>query len=201
MGFSSQLQKTFEKEFAKEKDDFYDYRSLYRERLINFRKSKESVVRVKKPTNLSRARKLGYKAKKGVLVVRVRVRKGSGMHLRPKRARRPKRMGVSKLSRRISIQSIAEQRASRKYPNCEALNSYFVGEDGKSKYFEVILVDTSAPEILKDKKLEWITFPTQRGRAERGLTSSAKKSRGLRKKGKGAEKVRPSQRAKKRRAK
>jgi len=191
------IQETFQKEYKGEKG----FKELYRQRLIEFRKEKKSVVRVKKPTNIARARNLGYKAKKGIIVVRARVRKGSGMHKRPKSGRKPKRMGVKKLTRRISIKSIAEQRASRKYPNCEVLNSYFVGEDGQRKYYEIILVDTAAPEIKKDKDLKWICKDEQRGRAERGLTGSGKKSRGLRRKGKGAEKVRPSLRAHQRQAK
>jgi large subunit ribosomal protein L15e len=110
-------------------------------------------------------------------------------------------MGVKRLTRKISIQRIAEQRASKKFPNCEVLNSYWVAEDGKHKYFEVILVDVNAPEILKDKEINWITLKNQRGRAERGLTSAGKKGRGLRKKGKGTEKTRPSLRSHERKGK
>jgi len=146
-----------------------------------------------KPTNLARARSLGYKAKKGFVVVRVRVRKGSGLKTRPTKRRKPKRMGRDKLTRKISRQSMAEQKAARKYPNCEVLNSYWVGEDGRNAFFEVILVDRAAPEILADPDIGWIAG--QRGRAFRGLTSSGKKSRGLRRRGIGAEKIRPSLRA------
>ncbi len=90
---------------------------------------------------------------------------------------------------------MAEQKAARKYRNCEVLNSYKIGDDGKSHYFEVILVDTSAPEILSDKEINWICSAKHTRRVFRGLTSAGKKSRGLRKKGIGAEKVRPSLRA------
>lgn len=195
------VKETFEKEASGEKTSEYNYKDLYRQRLMQFRKEKKTVVRTEKPTNIPRARKLGYKAKKGFIVVRVRVRKGSGLHKRPKRGRRPKRMGVKKLTRRISIQGIAEQKASKKYPNCEVLNSYWIGEDGKRKYFEVILVDINAPEIIADDEINWIIEKQHKGRAERGLTSAQKKGRGLRKKGKGTEKVRPSLRAKERKAK
>ncbi len=115
--------------------------------------------------------------------------------------RRPKRMGIKKLTRRLNIQAIAEQRANRKFKNCEILNSYYIGDDGKMHYYEVILVDTSAPEIISDKDINWICDKNQKGRGFRGLTSRGKKSRGLRKKGAGAEKVRPSLRANKRQAK
>ena len=201
MGAAKAIQQTFEKEHKGIKDSDYDYKSLHRERLISFRKEKTAVVRVDKPTNIAKARALGYKAKKGVIVVRVRVRRGSGAHLRPKAGRRPKRMGVTKLTRKINIRGIAELRASKKYENCEALNSYEIAKDGKHHYFEVILVNVSAPEIKSDKDLKWICEKTQKGRAERGLTSAGKKSRGLRKKGKGTEKIRPSLRAKGRKGK
>lgn len=202
MATASQLVKeTFQKEFAGEKKGAYDYPRLYRERMISFRREKDAIVRVERPTNIPRARELGYRAKQGFVVARARVRKGSGMHRRPTAGRRPKRMGVTKLTRRISIQAMAEQRASRKYRNCEVLNSYFVGEDGRSKYFEVILVDTAHPAIKKDRKINWICGEKQKGRAERGLTGAGKKMRGLRKRGKGAEKVRPSLRAHERKAK
>ena len=201
MSASKYIQETFQKEFKGEKDDLFNYKAIQRDRLIEFRKEKLSIVRVEKPTNLSRARTLGYKAKKGFIVARIRIRKGSGLHKRPTMGRRPKRMGIKKLTRRLNIQAMAEQRVSRKFKNCEVLNSYFVGEDGKSHYYEVILVDTAAPEITKNKEINWISKKNQKGRAFRGLTSRGKKSRGLRKKGDGAEKVRPSIRANKRQAK
>lgn len=201
MSFSKQLQATFEREYSGEKSQDYNYRKLFQEKMQAFRKAKEAVVRVEHPSNLARARKLGFKAKQGIVVARVRVRKGSGGHKRPVAGRRPKRMGVTKLTRKISIQSIAEHRAARKFTNTEVLNSYWVGEDGKHKYFEVILVDTANPSIVSDKDLNWLLEKQHSGRAFRGLTSSAKKSRGLLNKGFGAEKVRPSLRAHNRTAK
>jgi large subunit ribosomal protein L15e len=92
-----------------------------------------------------------------------------------------------------SIQRIAEERTAKRYPNLEVLNSYYVGEDGKYKYYEVILVDPAHPVIKSDTKINWIL--SQKGRVYRGLTSAGKKGRGLLNKGKGAEKVRPSRRA------
>lgn len=201
MSFTKHLQQTLQKEYAKEKDPNYDYSQLLRQKLIDFRKQEDAVARIERPSNLPRARSLGYKAKQGIIVARVRIRKGSGMHRRPIRGRKPKRMGVRKLTRRKSIQGIAEQRVARKFPNMEVLNSYWVGEDGQNKYFEVILVDPESPSILADSSLKWIAQDHQRGRAFRGLTSAQKKTRGLRKKGFGAEKVRPSQRAHDRKAK
>lgn len=201
MSLYKQNEKTLQNEQAGKKSKDYDYKSIRRQRLIDFRKQKEAIVRIEKPTNLARARKLGYRAKEGFVIARVRVRKGSGLHKRPVKARRPKRMGVKKLTRKTSIKSMAEKKANKKYPNCEVLNSYYIGEDGINKYYEIILVDVSNPNIYNDRKINWICEPQHKGRGERGLTSSQKKSRGLRKKGKGAEKVRPSLRAKKRQAK
>jgi large subunit ribosomal protein L15e len=198
---SNWLTKTLQAEEKGEKKGDLDYASLYRNRVLSFRKEPESVTRIDSPTNLVKAHQLGYKAKKGVLVVRVKIRKGSGLQRRPYRGRRPKQMGVRKRTRAKSIQGMAEIRAVRKFPNCEVLNSYWVGEDGKNKYFEVILVDTAAPEILSDKNLSWIAKSVHRGRAERGLTSAGKKSRGHHRKGKGTEKLYPSLRARNRKAK
>ncbi len=170
---------------------------LWRERLIEWRRG-DSVVRVEKPTRLDRARGLGYKAKQGILIVRVRVKRGGRKRPRPtKKGRRSKRQTIRKIVRK-SYQWIAEERANRKYKNCEVLNSYYVAEDGIYKWFEVILLDRDHPQIIKDKQLGGIA--KQRGRVFRGITSSGRKSRGLtRKKGKGAEKIRPSRRAHRRR--
>lgn len=181
LGAGKYISETLQREYKGEKGT-YDYDKLYKEKLMKFRQNEQAVVRLEKPSNLPRARSLGYKAKKGFIVVRVRVRKGSGAHKRPRTGRRPKRMGVNKLTRNISIQRIAELRASKRYPNCEVLNSYWVGEDGRHEYYEVILVDRNAPEIKADKDINWICSNKHKGRAERGLTSAGKKARKNRKK-------------------
>ena len=153
-----------------------------------------ATLRVRRPTRLDRARSLGYKAKQGILIVRQRVTRGS--HTRPNivGGRRPSANGRRKVVSK-SYQQIAEERVARQYTNCEVLNSYPVTQDGKHQWFEVILVDRTHPAILKDKKFNWISL--QKGRVFRGLTSAGKKARGLRNKGKGAEKVRPGVRANK----
>lgn len=167
---------------------------------IEYRKGR-SIQRVEKPTKIYRARELGYKAKQGYVVVRARIRKG-GMHkTRPKRGRKPRAMGVSKYTTGKSLQWIAEERVQRKYPNMEVLNSYKIYSDGKSWYYEVIVVDPSHPVIKSDPKINWITEPQHKKRATRGLTSAGKRSRGLHKKGWGSEKTRPSIRANKGRGK
>jgi len=88
-------------------------------------------------------------------------------------------MGVHKITPKKSLQRIAEERAARKFPNMEVLNSYWVGEDGRYKWFEVILVDPHHPVIRADKNLNWICHPSHRGRAFRGKTSAGRKGRGL----------------------
>lgn len=154
---------------------------LWQARLVEWRKS-DAVARVEKPTRLDRARSLGYKAKAGFVIVRVRVRRGGHRRPRPKGGRRSKRMTIRK-NLMMNYRWIAEQRVSRHFPNLELLNSYWLAKDGKYYWFEAILVDKSRPEIKADKGISWIMSKKHKGRAFRGLTSAAKKSRGLRKKG------------------
>jgi large subunit ribosomal protein L15e len=104
-------------------------------------------------------------------------------------------MGTKKLTMAKSIQRIAEERTARHYPNLEVLNSYWIGEDGKEKYYEIIMVDPHHPSIINDAKINWICEPQHKGRVYRGLTSAGKRGRGMHNKGIGAEKVRPSLRA------
>ncbi|MEM2875946.1 MAG: 50S ribosomal protein L15e [Candidatus Bathyarchaeia archaeon] len=168
-----------------------EHEELMRARAIEWRRE-PALVRVDKPTRLDRARSLGYRAKQGYVVIKVRVRKSGFRRQRPKSGRRPKRMGVSKLKIAKSTRLIAEERVARNYPNLEILNSYWVWEDGQYKWYEVIAVDPNHPAIKSDDKINWISRSTHRGRVFRGLTSAGKKVRGLRNRGKGAEKLRPS---------
>lgn len=166
----------------------------WKKRLMQLRRE-QATVKIDKPTRLDKARALGYKAKQGIVLVRQRIIKGG--HTRPKiwGGRRSKHSSP-RLTLRKNYKLIAEERANKKYPNCEVLNSYPVAEDGKHVWHEVILVDKNHPAIAKDKDLGWISKKQHRRRVYRGLTSAGKKVRGLRHKGKGAEKARPSRRAK-----
>ncbi len=166
-------------------------RQLYWQRKIDWRAG-ETFVRVERPLRLDRARSLGYKAKPGYIIVRTRVRRGGLRKSTIKGGRRAKRKGINKITMGKNIQRIAEERTSKKYPNLEVLNSYWIGEDGRHKYYEVILVDPHHPVIQSDPKINWICEPQHKGRVFRGLTSAGKRGRGLYRKGKGAEKVRPS---------
>ncbi len=75
-----------------------------------------------------------------------------------------------------------------------------IGKDGIHYFYEVIMVDPNKPEIKNDKTINWIGQKSNKKRAMRGLTSAAKKSRGLRKKSPEM-KVRPSIRARGRKGK
>jgi len=165
--------------------------SQWKERLMEWRRE-DSTVRLERPTRLDRARSLGYKAKQGIFVVRQRLPRKRRMRPDISGGRRPKAFRKRKVLN-MNYRQIAEMRANKKYPNCEVLNSYYVVEDGKSIWYEVILVDRTHPAIIADKKLNWISL--QKDRAGRGLTSAGRKNRGLRTKGKGSEKLRPSKNA------
>ena len=167
MGFYKYLSEAFLKE-RKEKSP------QYKERLMQWRRD-PPIVRVEKPLNLARARTLGYKAKKGYVIVRVRVPRGIRRVTKPTRGRKPSRAGRF-FSAQLSDQVIAEQRANRKYRNLEVLNSYWVGEDGTSKYYEVILIDPARKEVETLAK-------NRKSRVFRGLTSAGRRARGLRFKG------------------
>ncbi|MCA9487876.1 MAG: 50S ribosomal protein L15e [Nanoarchaeota archaeon] len=169
-----------------------------RERMIEWRAS-GSFTKVSKPLRLDRARALGYKAKKGFIIVRVKIGRGGHKRKRPNKGRRSKRLHVRK-NLKMSYKWIAEQRVEKKYKNLVVLNSYLIGKDGQHYFYEVICVDPERPEIKKDKNLSWTTKPQNKKRTMHGLTSAAKKSRGLRNKHP-TSKVRPSVRAGKRRGK
>ncbi len=175
-------------------------KELNKERRIAWRRE-ENFVRIDKPTRLDKARNVGYKAKQGYVLVRGRVRKGSFGKRKIKAGRRAKRKGILQITVGKSMQRIAEERAQKRFPNLEVLNSYWVGADGQYEWYEIILVDPAHPVIQADPKINWICYNTQKGRVYRGKTSAGQKGRGMRVKGKGAEKVRPSIRANGRRAK
>lgn len=159
MGMYKYVKETYQKEY-KERG------ALYRSRLAKWNKE-PATVRVDSPTNLVRARTLGYKAKKGFAIVRVKVGRGARKRPHPWGGRKPGK-NYAYVSPAKSLQHIAEERAARKYTNMEVLNSYWVGENSTSKFFEIILVDT-----------ELLPMPLGRGRAFRGLTHEARKHRNL----------------------
>ncbi|MHA1672792.1 MAG: 50S ribosomal protein L15e [Promethearchaeota archaeon] len=170
------------------------FQSEHWKRMIQFRRG-PTVARLEHPTNIARARSLGYKAKQGYIIVVTKVRRGTMHKIRPKMGRKPGNLGVSRITTKKSLKWIAEERTAKKYKNMQILNSYKIGSDGKSHFFEVILIDPNHPVIKKDPKINWIAASNNHSRVYRGLTSAGKKTRGLHRKGKGTEKIRPSLRA------
>jgi large subunit ribosomal protein L15e len=170
------------------------YNSEYWKRLIELRKG-PTTIRIERPINLPRARAVGYKAKQGYVICVTKVRRGTRRKSRINETRKNGNLGIRKITAKKSLQWIAEERVAKKYTNLQVLNSYQIATDGLSHYFEIILVDPKHPSILADPKINWIAAKNNKSRALRGLTSAGKKTRGLRNKGLGAEKVRPSLRA------
>ena len=156
MGAYKYIQENLEKQY-KVRDEFY------RQKMMAWRNG-PVMEKVEYPSNLPRARRLGFKAKQGYIVVRTKIEKG--------RRTRRKMMGGRKhknyyrfVQPGSSHQAIAEQRVNRLYKNMEVLNSYWVGEDGVYKYFEVILADPTKPTVN-------ISSVMRTGKSFRGLTAS-----------------------------
>jgi len=123
-----------------------------RQRAVVWR-NENAVTRVEKPSRIARARRLGYKAKQGIIVVRMRVGTGGMRKQRPRGGRRPKHLGVTKIKADVSMKQVAERRVLERYPNMKLLGSYFLYKDGMHYWFEVVLADPSHPRIAKDKEI------------------------------------------------
>lgn len=109
--------------------------------------------RISRPSRLDRARRLGYKAKQGILVVRARVGRGGMRKQRPVAGRRPKHIGVVHIKQGTNMRKVAERRVNEKFPNMEILGSYYLHKDGQYVWYEVILADPSHPRIYKDREM------------------------------------------------
>ena len=129
-----------------------------RQRAVVWR-NQNAVTRVEKPSRIARARRLGYKAKQGIIVVRMRVGTGGMRKQRPRGGRRPKHLGVTKIKADVSMKQVAERRILQRYPNMKLLGSYFLYKDGMHYWFEVILADPSHPRIAKDKEIRKRVLP------------------------------------------
>lgn len=137
-----QITETWQKIFSKKEGDI-------RNRAVEMRKQ-PAIVRLERPTRLDKARMLGYKAKKGVVVVRARVSRGGMRKKRPRSGRRQKHLGVVKIKAETSLQEAAERRVLAKYPNLKLIGSYLVWRDGRYSWYECILVDPKRSEISSD---------------------------------------------------
>ena len=141
----------------------------------------DTIHRASRPSRPDKARRMGYKAKQGYVIYRVRVRRGGRRRQVPKGqvCGKPASIGVKHLKPTRNLQSVAEERVGRRCMNLRVLNSYWVNSDATFKYYEVILVDPSHKAIRRDPRIRWICQPTMKHRENRGLTSAGRKSRGL----------------------
>jgi large subunit ribosomal protein L15e len=124
---------------------------------------------------------LGYRAKQGYVIYRIRVRRGNRKKQVPKGCTygKPKHHGVNQIKPIRSLQAVAEERVGRRIGSLRVLNSYWVAQDSTYKYFEVILLDPFHKAIRRDPRAQWICKPVHKHREMRGKTSAGRKSRGL----------------------
>merc|ERR1712054_565764 len=153
--------------------------------------------RATRPTRPDKARRLGYKAKQGYCIYRVRIRRGG--RKRPVHKGqvygKPRNAGINHLKARRSLRSVAEERAARKCGNLRVLNTWGVNQDATFKYFEIIMIDVSHKAVRRDPRINWICNPVHKHRELRGITRAGRENRGLGKRNHGANKRRPSMRA------
>merc|ERR1712144_92947 len=157
-------------------------RFLSRVRCWNYRQL-NVIHRATRPSRPDKARRLGYKAKQGFVVYRVRVRRGNRKKQVAKGATfgKPTNQGVNQLKYQRSLRATAEERVGRRCANLRVLNSYWINQDSTYKYFEIILVDPQHKAIRRDPRINWIVKAVHKHRESRGLTATGKKSRGLNK--------------------
>ncbi|MCL4381396.1 50S ribosomal protein L15e [Candidatus Marsarchaeota archaeon] len=168
MGAYKEIRDTFIREYKEKPVE-------YKNRIVKWR-SEPPIERIDKPTNIPRARKLGYKAKEGIIMARVKVKGGGKKRATVGGGRKPSKSGRY-FTRAKSLQSIAEERASKKFSNCEVLNSYFVGKAGSDSFYEIIMLERDNAAIQND--LTYSNVIGKKGRAFRALTKSGRKHRGL----------------------
>ncbi|MCP9258927.1 60S ribosomal protein L15 [Dirofilaria immitis] len=124
-----------------------------------------AIHRISRPTRPEKARRLGYRAKQGYVIYRVRVRRGG----RKRHVVKGKHMASRKIMERVG----------RRCGSLRVLNSYWVGQDSTYKFYEVIMIDPAHKAIRRNPDTQWITKPVHKHRELRGLTSAGRRSRGL----------------------
>mmetsp|Transcript_2296 Transcript_2296/g.3951 ORF Transcript_2296/g.3951 Transcript_2296/m.3951 type:complete len:205 (-) Transcript_2296:184-798(-) len=156
-----------------------------------------TIHRCTKPSRPDKAHRMGYKAKQGFCVYRVRVKRGGRKKLVSKGIvyGKPKNQGINKQKMPRNLRNLAEERVGKKLGSLRVLNSYWVAQDAVHKWYEVIMVDPMHKVIRDDPRINWICLPKHKHRELRGKTSAGRKARGLRNKGKNAHRLRPSRRA------
>lgn len=142
------------------------------------------IHRASRPSRPDKARRLGYKAKQGYVIYRVRVRRGGRKRPAPKGATygeleglahalrivliwitskgKPTNQGINQLKYQRSLKSTAEERVGRRCANLRVLNSYWINQDSTYKYFEIILVDPQHKAIRRDPRINWIVKPVHK---------------------------------------
>jgi len=128
---------------------FHEKSGQISSRAIQLRRE-PAILKVERPSRLDRARMLGYKAKQGVSVVRIRVSRGGMRRRRPSSGRRPKHLGVLRIKSSVSTKEVAERRVGEKYSNMTVIGSYSVWKDGRYAWYECILIDPAHPSIRSD---------------------------------------------------
>lgn len=140
-----------------------------------------AVHRAPRPMRPDKARRLGYKAKQGYVIYRVRVKRGGRKRPVSKGITygKPKTHGVNQLKFQRSLRSVAEERVGRKCGGLRVLNSYWICQDATYKYYEVILVDPAHKAVRRDPRINWICGAVHKHRELRGLTAAGRSNRGL----------------------
>merc|ERR1712176_1419953 len=123
-----------------------------------------SIVRLTRPSRVDKARRLGYKAKQGFILYRVRVRRGNRKKPVPKgnTCGKPSNQGVTHIKPKRNLRVIAEGRVGNACRGLRILNSYWVNQDSTFKYYEVILIDPAHQAIREDPCIHWICNPSQK---------------------------------------
>jgi len=155
------------------------------------------IHRASRPTRPDKARNLGYKAKQGFVIYRVRVRRGSRKKQLSKGINfgKPRNCGINQHKWRRNLRSKAEERVGRACGGLRLLNSYWIAQDALYKYYECIMIDPHHKVIREDPRINWLCNPVHKHRELRGLTSAGRQGRGLRVRHHGSNKRRPSWRA------
>merc|ERR1712129_212102 len=75
---------------------------------------------------------------------------------------KPCHQGINKNKCSRNLRSIAEERAGRKLGGLRGLNSYWVAEDARHKWYEVVMVDPFHKVIRDDPRINWICKPVMK---------------------------------------
>merc|ERR550537_2093845 len=123
-----------------------------------------AIHRASRPTRPDKARRLGYKAKQGICIYRVKVKRGGRKRKVAKGIcyGKPSTSGVRKIKATRNLKSVAEERVGRKLGSLRILNSYWVTQDAVNKWYECVMVDPMHKAIRNDPKINWICNATHK---------------------------------------